>query len=277
MMATQLKPDLDQSISRRFGTLADDARVRANDRRPRSATASACFGPPTPRKRGASCWASSRMDPRCITAPPRRSTISGITDEIEKSGRYEPVRPRIWSMDRATQADEIRRLTAAPDVMLGSVHAVTETGVADRGLDEWQPARPVRQRRRAGHPRRRDAEDRVRPRGGPPPHRRVRLPARGCPRPGGVRHPQRREQGPRSSTARSPPAGSPSSSSTRSSASSAEHGAAHHGHHRSTHIGARGRPRRGRPHPPDDGPRDPRTPAVRAHPVRAGGPVHPRP
>ena len=31
-------------------------------------------------------------------------------------------------MDRATQGDEIRRETAAPDVMLGSVHAVTETG-----------------------------------------------------------------------------------------------------------------------------------------------------
>ena len=27
--------------------------------------------------------------------------VSGITDEIEKSGRYEPLRPRIWSMDRA--------------------------------------------------------------------------------------------------------------------------------------------------------------------------------
>ena len=53
---------------------------------------------------------------------------SGIAAEIEQSGRYEPLRPRIWSMDRETQADEIRRLTAAPDVMLGSVHAVTETG-----------------------------------------------------------------------------------------------------------------------------------------------------
>jgi hypothetical protein len=31
-------------------------------------------------------------------------------------------------MDRETEADEIRRLGAAPDVMLGSVHAVTETG-----------------------------------------------------------------------------------------------------------------------------------------------------
>ena len=53
---------------------------------------------------------------------------SGIANEIDRSGRYDPVRPRVFSMDRATQADEIRRLGAAPDVMLGSVHAVTETG-----------------------------------------------------------------------------------------------------------------------------------------------------
>ncbi len=54
--------------------------------------------------------------------------VSGISDEIEKSGRYEPLRPQIGSLDRATQADEIRRMSAAPDVMLGSVHAVTESG-----------------------------------------------------------------------------------------------------------------------------------------------------
>jgi hypothetical protein len=53
---------------------------------------------------------------------------TGIADELAKPGRYQPLRPRIWSMDRKTQADEIRRLGAAPDVMLGSVHAVTETG-----------------------------------------------------------------------------------------------------------------------------------------------------
>jgi acyl-CoA hydrolase len=53
---------------------------------------------------------------------------AGITEEIEKSGRYKPLRPQLHSMDRATQADEIRRLSASPDVMLGSVHAITETG-----------------------------------------------------------------------------------------------------------------------------------------------------
>jgi hypothetical protein len=54
--------------------------------------------------------------------------VTGITQELGTSGRYEPIGPRIRSMDRATQGDEIRRLTTAPDVMLGSVHAVTETG-----------------------------------------------------------------------------------------------------------------------------------------------------
>src|SRR5438094_9343971 len=54
--------------------------------------------------------------------------VLGITHEIEKSGRYAALRPRIWSMDRQTEANEIRRVGAAPDVMLGSVHAVTETG-----------------------------------------------------------------------------------------------------------------------------------------------------
>jgi hypothetical protein len=54
--------------------------------------------------------------------------VSGISQELETSGRYEPIGPRTRRMDRATQGDEIRRLTAAPDVMLGSVHALTETG-----------------------------------------------------------------------------------------------------------------------------------------------------
>src|SRR5207244_8153249 len=54
--------------------------------------------------------------------------VSGILAEIEGSSRYDALRPRIWSLDRDTQADEIRRLSAAPDVMLGSVHAVTESG-----------------------------------------------------------------------------------------------------------------------------------------------------
>jgi len=40
--------------------------------------------------------------------------VLGITYEIEKSGRYSALRPRIWSVDRETEAHEIRRLGAAP-------------------------------------------------------------------------------------------------------------------------------------------------------------------
>jgi hypothetical protein len=54
--------------------------------------------------------------------------LSGIDDDINASGRYEAVRPRILAMDRITGADDIRRLLASPDVAVGSVAALTETG-----------------------------------------------------------------------------------------------------------------------------------------------------
>ncbi len=54
--------------------------------------------------------------------------LSGIEEDISSSGRYQAVRPRVLAMDRATQADDIRRLLASPDVAMGSVAAVTETG-----------------------------------------------------------------------------------------------------------------------------------------------------
>ena len=52
----------------------------------------------------------------------------GVTEIIETSGRYDAIRPRTRSMDRATQMREIRRLGAAPDIQLNSVQAVVEDG-----------------------------------------------------------------------------------------------------------------------------------------------------
>ncbi len=52
----------------------------------------------------------------------------GITEEIDKSGRYDAVRPKVLSLDRKTQADEIRTLRARPAIIVGSVQAVTEKG-----------------------------------------------------------------------------------------------------------------------------------------------------
>jgi hypothetical protein len=52
----------------------------------------------------------------------------GLLAELQESGRYDLLRTRYRAMDRATQGREIRKLIAAPDFMLGSVHAVTEEG-----------------------------------------------------------------------------------------------------------------------------------------------------
>jgi len=54
--------------------------------------------------------------------------LSGIDADINTSGRYDAIRPRVLAMDRATAADDIRRLLAGPDVIVGSVAALTETG-----------------------------------------------------------------------------------------------------------------------------------------------------
>lgn len=52
----------------------------------------------------------------------------GIKDEIDKSGRYDSIRPKMFAMNRETQGREIRKLGGTPEYAAGSVHAVTEAG-----------------------------------------------------------------------------------------------------------------------------------------------------
>ena len=52
----------------------------------------------------------------------------GVSVEIDKSGRYDAVRPKVLSLDRKTQADDIRILRSRPAYIIGSVHAITEDG-----------------------------------------------------------------------------------------------------------------------------------------------------
>jgi LUD domain len=54
--------------------------------------------------------------------------LSGIDEDINTSGRYEALRPRVLAMDRVAEADEYRRLLASPDVVVASAAALTETG-----------------------------------------------------------------------------------------------------------------------------------------------------
>jgi hypothetical protein len=52
----------------------------------------------------------------------------GIRDEVDKSGKFDALRPRMFAMNRETQGREIRKLGSAPDYAAGSVHAVSEDG-----------------------------------------------------------------------------------------------------------------------------------------------------
>jgi len=52
----------------------------------------------------------------------------GIKDEVDKSGRFDALRPKMFAMNRETQGREIRKLGGVPDFAAGSVQAVTEDG-----------------------------------------------------------------------------------------------------------------------------------------------------
>jgi hypothetical protein len=58
----------------------------------------------------------------------RTLELIGVAEDIERSGQYQPLRPRLYQMDREMQGREMRQLSASPDWVVGSVHAVTEEG-----------------------------------------------------------------------------------------------------------------------------------------------------
>jgi len=61
--------------------------------------------------------------------PPSRTLEQiGVAADIENSVAFHASRPRLHALDRKTQQGEIRRLAASPDVVVGSVHAITEQG-----------------------------------------------------------------------------------------------------------------------------------------------------
>jgi hypothetical protein len=54
---------------------------------------------------------------------------TGVAGDIERSGRYQPLRLRLYRMDREMQRREMRTLAANhQDYVVGSVHALTEGG-----------------------------------------------------------------------------------------------------------------------------------------------------
>ena len=68
-------------------------------------------------------------DASVFTSSSETLRLSGIDADINESGRFNAMRPHIFAAaaDGATP-DDMRRLAAAPDYVVGSVHAVTEDG-----------------------------------------------------------------------------------------------------------------------------------------------------
>jgi LUD domain len=67
-------------------------------------------------------------DQSILTASSETVRLSGLDEDINRSGKFNALRPQLEKLDRNTQRAEMRRLGSAPDVVVGSVHAVTEDG-----------------------------------------------------------------------------------------------------------------------------------------------------
>ena len=52
----------------------------------------------------------------------------GLKEEIDNSDKFHSVRKEYMALDHDKERDEIRKLRSTPDVIIGSVHAVTEEG-----------------------------------------------------------------------------------------------------------------------------------------------------
>src|SRR5947209_4811128 len=61
-------------------------------------------------------------------SPSRTLELIGLAEEIEHPTRFQSARARLHSLDRVTQRNEMRKLGASPDVLVGSVHTITEQG-----------------------------------------------------------------------------------------------------------------------------------------------------
>jgi hypothetical protein len=65
---------------------------------------------------------------RVFTGASETLRLSGIDADINTSGRYDSVKSRGAGLDRVRDLAQLWRLMSIPDVIVGSVQAVTETG-----------------------------------------------------------------------------------------------------------------------------------------------------
>ncbi|MGE5041491.1 MAG: LUD domain-containing protein [Candidatus Levyibacteriota bacterium] len=63
-----------------------------------------------------------------LTATSQTLQALGITDEINESGKYQSAKQQLMHMSREKDNLEMQKIGAAPEYVIGSVHAVTENG-----------------------------------------------------------------------------------------------------------------------------------------------------
>jgi LUD domain len=130
-----------------------------------------------------------------FTASSMTAQAIGVIEDIDESGRYYATRPRLMAMDPGTQMSQMRRLAAAPQWVVGSVHAVTRDGdMVIASASGSQLASMVYCAQTCAVHRRR-AKGRHRPRGRDAAHPRIQPAAGGCSRPVGLPRGERRPQG----------------------------------------------------------------------------------
>ena len=123
---------------------------------------------------------------------------TGITDAInDAGGRWESAPNKMFALDFASQAQEMKAIGGQPDYALGSVHAVTWDGTPGHRLGVGQPARLLRLGRGQCHLRGRRAEAGAHPGSRAPAHLPAQPGAGRCPLTGGLRTAQPGREDPR--------------------------------------------------------------------------------
>jgi acyl-CoA hydrolase len=67
-------------------------------------------------------------DKSIFTSTSETVNLSGLDEDINNSGKYNAIRPQMLKLDYKTQRAEMLKMSATPDVVVGSVHAITENG-----------------------------------------------------------------------------------------------------------------------------------------------------
>lgn len=61
-------------------------------------------------------------------SPSHTLEVIGLESDILQATRFVPVRARLQTLDHTKEQRERRRVTASPDVLVGSIQAITQTG-----------------------------------------------------------------------------------------------------------------------------------------------------